>query len=47
MAADWGNVGIEEFGNFKRIERSESLFLVHPGPDLAYRICDLIHLSGV
>ena len=29
MAADWGNVGIEEFGNFKRIERSDSLFLVH------------------
>jgi len=29
MAADWGNVEIEEFGNFKRIERSDSLILVH------------------
>jgi hypothetical protein len=29
MAADWGNLGIEEFGSFKRMERSDSLTLVH------------------
>jgi predicted RNA-binding protein with RPS1 domain len=29
MAADWGNLGIEEFGNFIQMERSDSLSLVH------------------
>ncbi len=29
MAADWGNLGIEEFRNFKRMERSDSLALGH------------------
>ena len=29
MAADWKNLGIEEFVDFKRMERSDSLTLVN------------------
>jgi hypothetical protein len=29
MAVDRGNLGIEEFWNFKRMEQSDSLILVH------------------
>ena len=32
MAADWKNLGIEEFENVKRMERSDSLTLVHFSP---------------